>query len=193
MPHHHHHAYLTCVDLPMQSPILMEIKVDPEYPQFVVLSEIMIPEKPCDIKPYMEDHDILMQDVSKEEKGQIEALQHELERRANVVSRWNGNTLRTDSETWQMEIILPTYADSMYSFKMSGSKSDENEMEPNPLTLKELLQVNFKTKQNIVETVHLSPRTTETLSQQLYEPYYYMCRTNEHNKYGDNSALSYLI
>lgn len=41
--------------------------------------------------------------------------------------------------------------------------------------------------------MRLSAKTTETLSLQPYEPYYYACKTNEHNEYRENSALSYLI
>ncbi|SJL18085.1 uncharacterized protein ARMOST_21657 [Armillaria ostoyae] len=160
------HVYLTCVDMPFESPSLTEIKIKPDETRVIVPSEVMMPIEPCGIELYTEDHDVRMDDVNKEERVLIEELQQELVLRAAKTN-----------------IMLPEYVDSISSSDMSESESDEDYEEHTPLKLSDLLWANLKNSHYVLETVHLSTKTAERLREQPYEPYYYVA----------NSALSYLI
>ncbi|SJL17806.1 uncharacterized protein ARMOST_21368 [Armillaria ostoyae] len=170
------HVYLTCVDMPFKSPSLTELRVEPNETGFIVPSEVMMPSEPRGISLYMEDRDVLMQDVNKEERVMIEKLHQDLVLRAAKAS-----------------VTLPACEDSISSSDTSESESDDDEEEHAPLILNDLLRANLKNSHYVVETVRLSAKTAKKLQQQPYEPYYYACRTSESNQYGANSALSYLI
>ncbi|KAK0239387.1 hypothetical protein EDD85DRAFT_787678 [Armillaria nabsnona] len=184
------HVYLTCIDMPFETSSLPEIR---EEPGIVVPSKIMMPSKPDGIKMYIEDHNITMQDVNKEEGVFMEELHQELMLRAAKVGKFISRLYHANSVSRQASVMLPEYTDSIYSSDTSESESDEDDEEHAPLILNDLLWANIKNSHYVVETVRLSAKTVERLQQQPYEPYYYACQMSESDQYGANSTLSYLI
>ncbi|PBK85258.1 hypothetical protein ARMGADRAFT_1087710 [Armillaria gallica] len=116
------HVYLTCIDMPFKSPSLAELKVQPSKPHTIIPSEIMMSDEPQRFELYVEDCDVTMDDVNKQECVLIEELHQDL-----VLQAAKAN------------IMLPEYMDSISSSDMSESESEEDNEEHVPLILNDLL------------------------------------------------------
>ncbi len=66
------HVYLTCINMPFESPSLTKLKVETSELRTIVPSEIMMSDKPRAIELYVKDCDVMMDDMNKQEHVLIE-------------------------------------------------------------------------------------------------------------------------